>query len=306
MLARRNRATSALGMAAAASLALALSACGSDSLDSGGGQSSAPADPTTEVSADSALASKVPADIKAKGTLTIGTDASYAPNEFTGADGKSIEGMDVDLLKAVAAKLGLKVNFQAAGFDSLILGVKSGKYDASISSFTINDERKKEVTMVSYFNAGTQWAVKKGNPEKVSADNACGLSIGVQKGTTQIDDLTNRSKQCTAAGKPAIKQVVEQDQSKVTADLVSGKVVAMAADSPVGLYAVQQTGGQLEPLGSIYDSAPYGVVVPKAQTAFGQALADGFTAIKKDAVYETILKKWGNETGAIDTFEVNP
>ncbi len=294
-----------LAVALAATSALALTACGSDSL----GGSSSDTSATTSVNTptlDAALAAKVPAAIKAKGTIVIGSDATYAPNEFLDTDGKTVVGMDVDLFDAVFTTLGLKTKWVPASFDSIILGVTGGKYDAGVSSFTINAERMKQVTMVSYFNAGTQWVTKKGNPNNVDPDNACGLAIGVQKGTVQIDDLTARSKKCTAAGKPAIKQVVEQDQSKVTADLVSGKVVAMLADSPVGLYAVKQTNGQLEALGEIYDSAPYGIVLPKDQTEFGQAVADALKSLDASGIYKQILDKWGNASGAISDFTVNP
>jgi polar amino acid transport system substrate-binding protein len=284
---------------------LALSACGSDSLD-GSSTSSSSTSSSSSASVDPALAAKVPEKIKSAGTIIVGSDASYAPNEFLDDDGKTVVGMDVDLFNAVAAKFGLKAEFQNAGFDTIILGVSSGKYDVGVSSFTINDERKKQVNMVSYFNAGTQWAVKAGNPKKVDPDNACGLNIGVQKGTVQIDDLTARSKKCTDAGKPAIRQIIDADQSKVTASVVSGKSDAMLADSPVGLYAVKQTGGQLEALGDIYDAAPYGFVVPKDQTDFAQAIADALKAMAADGSYKAALDKWGNDSGAISDFAVNP
>jgi polar amino acid transport system substrate-binding protein len=297
----------ALFVAGSVAAALSLTACGSDTLDSGSTSSSSSTSSTAAAGgADPALVAKLPAKIKSAGVITIGVDASYAPNEFLAADGKTVQGMDVDLFNAVAAKFGVKTEYQNAGFDTIILGVTSGKYDVGVSSFTINDERKKQVNMVSYFNAGTQWAVKKGNPNKVDLNNACGLNIGVQKGTVQIDDLTARSKKCTDAGKPAIKQIVEQLQSKVTADVVSGKADAMLADSPVCLYAVQQTNGQLEALGDIYDSAPYGFVVPKAEADFAQAIADALKAIKTSGAYDTALKNWGNESGAISDFAVNP
>jgi polar amino acid transport system substrate-binding protein len=287
---------------------LALSACGSDSLDGSGSSSASGSSSSSPSSAavDPQLAAGVPDKIKSAGKIVVGSDASYAPNEFLDTDGKTVVGMDVDLFTAVAQKMGLKAEFQNAGFDTIILGVTSGKYDIGVSSFTINDERKKQVNMVSYFNAGTQWAVKKGNPKKVDPANACGLSIGVQKGTVQIDDLTARSKKCTDEGKPAIKQIVDADQSKVTASVVSGKSDAMLADSPVGLYAVQQTQGQLEALGEIYDAAPYGVVVPKDETDFAQTFAVALKALKEDGTYDKILDKWGNASGGIGDFQVNP
>ena len=296
-------------VAGLATAGLALSACGSSSLDTGSSSSTSSSSSSSSSSGggvDQALAAKVPQKIKDKGTIVVGSDASYAPNEFLDKDGKTVIGMDVDLFNAVAAKLGLKAEYQNAGFDTIILGVSSGKYDVGVSSFTINDERKKQVNMVSYFSAGTQWVTKKGNPKKVDPDNACGLSIGVQKGTVQVDDLTARSKKCTGEGKPAIKQVIEQDQSKVTADLIAGKADAMLADSPIGLYAVKQTGGQLEPLGDIYDSAPYGFVVPKDEKDFAQAIADALKATAADGSYKAALEKWGNDSGAITDFAVNP
>lgn len=302
--------TKASGLSAITAVALmtGLSACGSDSLNTGSTGTTGTNSPTASVTtggADASLASMVPADIKAKGTLTVGSDASYAPNEYL-QGGTTVVGMDVDLFNAALAKLGLKANWQNGNFDTLILGVTSGKYDAAASSFTINADRMKQVNMISYFTAGSQWVTTKGNPNKVDPDNACGLTVGVQKGTVQVDDLTARSKKCQESGKEVITQVVEQDQSKVTADLVSGKVQAMVADSPVALYAVKQTGDKLEAVGKIYDSAPYGIVVKKDATDFAKAIAAAFTAMEKDGSYKQILAKWGQESGAITTFEVNP
>lgn len=288
-----------------ASLALGVSTlagCGSDSLEDGGSDDD---NATSEVEVDDDVADLVPEDRK-DSTLNIGSDASYAPNEFLGDDGKTVEGMDVDLFDAAAAKMGLETKWTNAPFDALILGVSSEKYDMAVSSFTINPERKKQVSMVSYFDAGSQWVVPKGNEGKIDPDDACGKSIGVQKGTVQIDDLDARSKKCEDAGKKPIKQVVDQEQSKVTASLMSGKTEAMVADSPIALYAVKQNEDELESLGDIYDSAPYGIVVPKDDTEFGEAIAAAFESMEEDGTYEEILKKWGNESGAIDEFAVNP
>ena len=288
--------------AGAAIVGLALSACGSTSLSTPGASNK----PTVSQTKEANLADKLPAKIKAAGKIVVGVDATYAPNEFLDTDGKTVRGMDVDLFNAVAQKFGVTVEWVPANFDGIILGVNSGKYDIGVSSFTINDKRKQQVNMVSYFNAGTQWAVLKGNPKKVDPENACGLSIGVQKGTVQIDDLAARSKKCTDGGKKAITQIVEQAQAKVTADLVSGKADAMLADSPVGLYAVKQTSGQLEALGQVYDAAPYGFVIPKTETDFAQAIVDALKALDASGDYKKALSTWGNDTGAISNFAVNP
>lgn len=292
-----------------AGLALGLAACGSDSLASDSGAPAAPpagSSASATATVDPALVAALPATIKSAGKIVVGTDATYAPNEFLGGDGKTVQGMDVDLFDAVAAKFGVTVEYQPAGFDTIILGVTGGKYDMGISSFSVTDERKKVVTMVSYFTAGTQWVTAAGNPKKVDPDNACGLSVGVQKGATQQDDLTARSKACTDAGKPAINLVVQDGQDQVTADVASGKTDAMAADSPVGLYAVKQSNSALAALGTPYDSAPYGWVIPQDETAFGEALVTALKAASADGSYTAALTKWGVEVGAITDFAVNP
>ena len=57
---------------------------------------------------------------------------------------------------------------------------------------------------------------------------------------------------------------------------------------------------------SIYDSAPYGYVLPKDQTAFGQAIVEALKQLKADGTYKQILAKWETEGGAITDFAVNP
>jgi polar amino acid transport system substrate-binding protein len=247
----------------------------------------------------------VPAAIASDGVIVVGSDTTYPPAEFIGEDGSTIVGFDVDLFTLVAQKLGLKAKFETSPFDSLIAGVGS-KYEAGVSSFTINPERLQQANMVSYFNAGTQWATKKGNPAKVDPDNACGKKIAVQKATVQVDDITARSDKCKAAGKDAITIDQYDGQDEATASVVSGKDDAGLADLPVLIYAVQQSKGQLETIGKPYGAAPYGYVVPKNQTEFAQALADAVKALIADGSYERALKKWGVEGGAITDPTVNP
>lgn len=283
--------------------ALALSACGGDSTTSGGSSPTPSGVPAVTV--DDALAATVPDAIKSTGKLTFGTDASYAPSEFFADDGSTIVGFDVDLGKAISAKLGLEGTFENATFDSLIVGVQNGKYNASMSSFTINPDRLKQVNMISYFDAGTGWAVQTGNPSGISIEDACGKTVAVQKATVQVPDIEDRSKACTDAGKPAINIQQYSLQSEATTAVVSGKADAMLADSPVTAYAITQS-GKLEQLGDIYGTAPYGVVVPKEDMELATAVQGAINALIADGTYQQILDQWGVGNGAITKSEVNP
>lgn len=292
-----------LALAASLSVAtLVLSACGSTSL--GGSSAPSASAPVPSVVADPALVAKLPANIASAKKIVVGTDASYAPNEFLDTDGKTVIGADVDMFNAVAAKFGVTVEWQPSSFDTIITGVQGKKYDVGVSSFTINPKRMEQVTMVSYFNAGTQWATATGNPKAIDPENACGKTIAVQTGTVQDeDDLPARQAKC-GDNKINILQFEGQDQA--TAAVVSGRADAMLADSPIVAYAVKQSGGKLEALGGIYDAAPYGFVLPKDQADFGAAVAEALTQLKADGTYEKVLEKWGTEKGAIDDFKVNP
>lgn len=294
----------ATALAVGAAVSLAATACGSSSLGGSAGGASNSSTPTGNV--DAALVAKLPAKIKAAGKIVVGVDATYAPNEFLGADGQTVMGMDVDLFNAVADTFGVKVEWQPAPFDSIILGVNSGKYDIGVSSFSVNSDREKVATMVSYFTAGTQWAAAQGNPKHIDPNNACGHNIAVQKATTQADDIAAKSKKCTSAGKKKINIGVYADQGQATASVVSGKNDAMLADSPVCAYAVKSTGGKLQTIGAIYDSAPYGYVLPKAETDFGQAIVDALKKLQASGAYKEALDKWGVSGGAITDFAVNP
>jgi polar amino acid transport system substrate-binding protein len=298
----------AVAVVAMTGAALALSACGgspSDTAD-GGNAGGGTSTPLPSVSADQALADRVPASISEDRVIAVGSDTTYAPAEFIAEDGTTIVGFDVDLFTLVAQKLGLEARFESAPFDSIIAGVGSQKYETGVSSLTINPERLAQANMVSYFNAGTQWSTKAGNPQGVDPDDACGKRVAVQKATVQVEDVTARSAQCEAEGKPAITIDQYEGQDEATAAVVSGKDDAGLADLPVMVYAVQQTNGQLEELGEPYGNAPYGYVVAKDQAEFAQVLADAVQALIADGSYQDVLAKWGVEDGAIDTPTVNP
>jgi polar amino acid transport system substrate-binding protein len=291
----------AITVAIIAAVAITLAGCGDDDTDTATNK------PDTEVKVDQALADKVPAAIKSAGTIKIGTDPTYAPNEFLDKDGKTVIGSEVDLFNMVAAKLGLKTEYVSSKFPDILPGVQTGKYDIGVSSFTINDDRKKVVNMISYYSAGTQWAAKKDNPGQVDPSDACGKKVAVQTGTVQeTDDLPVKQKACTDAGKPKIQIDPYQSQADATSAVVTGKDDAMLADSPIAAYAVKQTNGQLEALGDIYDSAPYGFVVKKEETEFAQAIADAVKALITDGAYKKALETWGVDGGAIDNPAVNP
>ncbi|MER7769377.1 ABC transporter substrate-binding protein [Kitasatospora sp. NPDC096140] len=291
----------------AASVSLVLTGCSSSksssSSPSGGVNASAT---IPAVAADPALAAQVPADVKSTGKIVVAADASYAPNEFQDAQNKII-GMDVDLANAIGQKLGLQVEVQNSPFTAIIPGIQANKFQLGMSSFTDNKEREATVDMVTYFSAGTSAAVKKGNPDKIDPNDLCGKKVAVQTGTTQADqikDVINPA--CVKAGKPPIPNDGDKFdlQTDVTTALVSGRDQVMLADSPVVDYALKQTNGQLEQLGTVEGKAPYGVVLAKG-SPLAAPVQGAVQSLIDDGTYKAILEKWGVQAGAIDKSVTN-
>jgi polar amino acid transport system substrate-binding protein len=289
-------------LATSAVAAFGLTACGSDDEDS----SSSSAGSTTAAATTAATpAIDVPAAIKSKGTLTVAADASYAPNEFSGDDGKTVEGADVDLAKGIGQALGLDVEVKNAGFDSIIPGLAAKKYDLGMSSFTDTKEREATVDFVTYFSAGTSFYTKaSGGTDVTGLDDLCGKTVAVEKGTTQADDSTAQSKKCKSAGKPEVKVSTFPDQNGANLAIQSGRAQIGMADSPVADYQVKQSGGQFKTVGTPYGTAPYGIAIPK-----GSGLAEPVLAAVKamiaDGSYKKILDQWGIADGAISDPVIN-
>ena len=279
----------------ALSLVLAAAGCGGSSSSST--TSSTTASTTTASTGSASLSAEVPGDVKKKGSLTVAADATYAPNEFIGTDGKTVVGMDADLAKAIGHVLGLKVNVVNATFATIIPGLASGKYDLGMSSFTDTKEREKTVDFVTYFSAGTSFYDKTDGPTINSLADLCGHSVGV-------DDSTAQDAKCKKAGKAGVKVSQYTDQSQANLAISSGRQEVGMADSPVAAYIVEKSNGKFKLTGKSYNTAPYGIAIPKGN-GMAKPVQDAVKALMTSGTYATILKKWGVSDGAITNPQIN-
>ena len=296
-------------LALSAAMVVSMGACGtSDKTDSQASVDSNSSSTTgydvSGVKKDEKIAKMLPSSVTKDGKLTIGMDTSYAPAEFLAADGKTPVGFDVDIVKALAKTFGLEADPQTSNFDSIIPSIGS-KYDIGVSSFTITPERMKAVDFVSHFNAGSAWAVKKGNPNKVDTSDLCGKKVAVQTATMQETEANKIAKQCEADGKDKLEVISSKLQTDVTTNVVTGKADVFYADSPVAGYAIAQTDGQLEMLGKVEGVAPEGIVIKKGDSQMDEAVQKAVQKLIDDGTYLKILKYWGVEDGAIETSEIN-
>ncbi|HEY1834312.1 MAG TPA: ABC transporter substrate-binding protein [Solirubrobacteraceae bacterium] len=286
---------------------LALAGCGSSNNESS--NSSSTSTPTTSASgpsgANAAIEAEVPAAIKSKGTLTVASDATYAPNEFIASDGHTVIGMDADLMTDLGEVMGLKVNIVNATFDTIIPGLAAGKYDVGASSFTDTKEREKTVDFVDYFTAGVSFYAKaSANPTVKGLEDICGLTVAVEKGTTEQEESTEQSGKCTKAGKKAVTVLTYPTQNGANLAISSGRAELGMADSPVAAYQVKQSEGAFKLVGETYGAAPYGLAIPK-DSGMTKPILAALKVLISNGKYMSILTKWGVQAGALSTPSIN-
>jgi polar amino acid transport system substrate-binding protein len=283
--------------------ALAIAGCGSSSSSTSTSTPSTSSVSTPTVNA--AIAAQVPAAIKAKGTLNVGSEAQYAPNEFLAPDGHTVIGMDPDLVRALAAVMGLKVNVVNSSFEAIIPGLTAGRYDLGASSFTDTKERQKTVDFVTYYSAGISFYAKSSaNPGVTKLSDLCGKTVAVQKGTVEEEEAAAQNKKCTKEGKKAVNVLSFPGQNPVNLAIASGRAELGMVDSPVAAYQIKQTGGQFKLIGESYNFKPYGLALPKNNGMAAPMLA-ALKELMSNGTYGQILTKWGIESGAISNPKIN-
>ena len=264
-------------------LAMLLAACGGTTATSG-----------TTPTANQSPTVTPPNDLITPGTLTIGSDTTYPPFEsIDTATGKPV-GFEVDLITAIAQRMGLQAKIVTDKFSVIFDDEAVRRFDVVMSATTITTERQKKFDFVPYDNVGESLLVQAGNPLNLkSTADLCGKNVGVQDGTTEQIDLKTASAACVKAGKPAINVTTLADQTAVIQLLVNHRVVATYQDSPLTDYYNKLNPGQFTVGGSVVSAAPEGIVVRKGDTSMFNAVQTAFNQLKASGVYHSIILKWG-------------
>ncbi|MER6976616.1 ABC transporter substrate-binding protein [Streptomyces carpinensis] len=290
--------------------ALILTGCGDQTKDkdkSSGGASAASAP----------LAGKLPASVRDKGVIKVGSDIAYAPVEFKDNSGKVV-GLDPDVAAALGKQLGVTFQFENGTFDALLTGIRSNRYDIAMSAMTDNKSRQEGVDpatgkkvgegvdFVDYLTAGVSIYTRKGDTGGITSwSDLCGKKIALERGTVSNDLAKAEAKKCPS-GKKLTIEAFDDDQQAQTR-LRSGGADAVSSDFPVAAYAVKTSGGgkDFQIVGDQVEAAPYGIAVGKSNTQLRDALQAAMNAIIKNGEYQKILEKWGAQDGAVKQSVIN-
>jgi polar amino acid transport system substrate-binding protein len=216
--------------------------------------------------------------------IRVATDATWPPFESVNETTKEIEGFDIDLLKAIAEKENLEIEFINVAWDPLLAGVAQGTYDAAISSISITEERQKVMLFSDpYFAAGQLIAVRIDNTSITGKSSLSGKTVGVQLGTTgniEVDNIQG------ATAKPY------DDIGLAFQDLMNGQIDAVVADNPLVLSYVGKNSTKLKTVGVVFSAENYGIAVAKDKEDLLKKINSGLKKVKAEGIIETLSKKW--------------
>lgn len=221
-----------------------------------------------------------------KGELLAGSDTAFPPFESKAISGGGVSGytgFDVDLVNAVAHKMGLKLHVQSMNFDGLIPAVQGGRIDMIMSAMTITKERAKNVAFTCpYINADLSILSRRKDGSLTTKDLK-GKVIGGEIGTTGL------AKAKSIPGTKAVK-TYETTLDAIN-DLISGRIYAVINDQPVNAYVATQHHELMT--GEIFHSGDqYGYAFNKNNTALRNKFNDAMAKVKSDGTYAKIYKKW--------------
>lgn len=295
-------------------LATALTASGCAAPDAktpaAGGTTSAggssPSSSVVNLAKDDAIAAMLPDAIKSSGTVRVASGVSFPPMEFFDTDGKTVLGFDADLGAALGQVLGVKFDFQNTNFDGIIGGLNAGRYDLSLTSMIDKKSRQGTADFVDYLNSGVTFMVAKGNPKAlVDKTDLCGKTAAVEKSSTgdlSVDDIT---KECTAAGKPAVTKQPFPDQASAVQALQSGRADAVVALDLTLAYNVKTLPDAFEVNAKPFGTLPVGIPVPKDNPKLRDAVQAAMKKVISSGTYDALLVKWNLQDQALKGAPIN-
>ncbi len=222
-----------------------------------------------------------------KKVLKVGTSPDFPPFEYIDDKG-NIVGIDIDLIKSIAAKLGYDVEIVSIDFDGLIPALQNGQIDVIAAGMTITDERKQKVDFtIPYWNADQAILIKKGSGiHPQSLNDLAGKAVGVQSGTTGewlIDDFINQSgADITVKRYPSFVLAVT--------DLVNGRIDAVIVDTPVATAFAKKY--DVEISATIQTGEQYGLAIQKGNTELLNELNQALDEFLKSQDWQNIINKY--------------
>lgn len=225
------------------------------------------------------------AQVKKKGLLVAGVKDSLPPFGFVDEKSREIVGYDVDFVKAIAKRLGVKVELKPVTSASRMPQLEEGNIDMIAATMTKNPERAKQIGFShTYFITGQKFIAKKGTLRSVR--DLAGKKIGTAKGSTSEQNVKKAS--------PTSTVLSFDDYPQALLALEQGKVFAVTTDEAIlaGILAKAPNRNRFEIPNVQISSEPYGLGMRKGDAKFIAFVNKALMDMEKSGEAKRIFDKW--------------
>ena len=222
--------------------------------------------------------------------FSLGTDTTNPPQEYLDPNNNNQPtGFDIDLITAIAHKMGLQVKIVSTPFNSLFKDLRGHQFDVVISAVSMTSDLTGKYDFVRYLHTSESLLVPMGNPKHIKQlTDLCGLSVGVQAGSTELTQLQKAP--CPAS--KMITIMLETSEADVIPLLLAGTVDATYQDTPVANYYIGLNQGRFVAVTIMSNTPDEGIVIRKGDTIMLNAVNAAFNLLKQDGTYHNLLAKW--------------
>ena len=240
--------------------------------------------------------------------IVAGTITNSPPMVAYADDGKTLQGVIVDLAQAMNRHLAAPIEFKPEAFPNLFPAMQSHQIDVAFTMMNDTPAREKLVDFVDFFNLGTKLLVRHGNPQHVTGMHSlCGKAVSTVQGSIQIELVAQTNEWCTARRKAPLTNMQFSQPSDARMQVQTGRVTAFLGNSPVMVYIAKTAGGGkvFDVAGPEYQQVPLGIAVPKDRPELRAELQKALQAVIDDGSYSKILARYGVQGGAVKAATIN-
>lgn len=228
-----------------------------------------------------------------KAVINAGAMTSYPPFQYKDPTNNELKGFDIDLLNAMAEKMGVKVNWIESSFPQLLSSVETKRLDILVNMADI-PERRASVSFVDYQVLNAVFYTTRANASRLPNMSAlCGKRVAAARSQTYVAWVGKWSDEnCTKLGKPAIAIVTTDGTADSRLQLAQGRVDAAADPESVVAYSNQLEDNRYAVVGKPFNSQFLGIGFSKDDQQLGQALKKSLSAVIADGTYQRLQHKW--------------
>jgi polar amino acid transport system substrate-binding protein len=239
-----------------------------------------------------------PKELANAGKITYGVAATFAPFEYM-QDGKLV-GLDIELMEAMAKKMGLGVEVMNMEFKGLIAALQSKRIDIINSAMYIRPERAEQVDFVPYLTVGNEIVVQAKNPKGIDGRaNMCGAKIAVTLGGFQEKLAREDDETCKKAGKPGVDVMTFPTAQDAALALKNGRADAIYNSTPGAYKQVQELPNDYAIAGKTFGPfATIGIALRKGDVDTREAISKALAAVKADGLIDALLSKYAMPASA--------